>query len=408
MSYPNLTEAGHGVAASLFFSLLIFLFIPDGGRLAHAGAYVPDDDSIVLERLRPARDPVARELEAMAEAVRSDPGSFPLAAKLVRRYVELARAEGDPRFAGYAEAALEPWVDMGRRFPDALFLRATLRQYRHDFDGALGDLDRVIEKRPENAEALLARATIHQVRADYDNARRDCAALAGLTAILIERTCSAVVNSLTGNAETAYETLRRIIDVSRDATPPHLASWSLQTLGEIAARLGDVTRAEEHYRAAADLGGSNLHLTCALFDLLLDDGRAAEARAALGEDRRPDILLLRHAQAAKILDHPDFEDLTETLERRFAEYALRGDERHLREEARFRLLLDSQADRALDLALRNWRSQRETSDARLVLEAALAAGQAEAAMPIVDWVRRTGLKDAALSPLVVNVEEASP
>jgi tetratricopeptide (TPR) repeat protein len=394
----SLKEVGHGVAASLFFFM--------AAMSAHAEAYIPDDDAVVLERLRPPGDPATRELGALAEAVRARPDSFEPAAKLIRRHVELAREDGDPRHAGYAEAVLRPWVGRERPSTEALYLSATLKQYRHDFDGALDDLNQVLDQRPDAAEALLSRATLFQVRADFERAGRDCAGLRGLTADLIAEVCSAIVSSLTGNAEAAYGTLLREVETDDGSLPPHLISWAQQALGEIAARRGDAARAEAHYRLAKEIGGGDLFLTSALFDLLFDAGRIEEARALLGTDLRPDLLLLRHAQAAKALDEPGFDNLAGTLETRFAESALRGDQRHLREEARFRLLLEGQAGRALDLALRNWQHQREVADARLVLEAALAAGQAEAARPVLEWARMVRLEDATLAPLLTDIEEA--
>ena len=54
-------------------------------------------------------------------------------------------------------------------------------------------------------------------------------------------------------------------------------------------------------------------------------------------------------------------------------------------------LLDRPA-RALQLARENWATQREPADARILLEAALAAGDPAAARPVLDWLERTGLR----------------
>src|SRR5881392_3562796 len=73
---------------------------------ACAAPYVPKDDTTVLERLpvRPG-DPVAREL-------RPNPRKRETAVRLAERYFALATSEGDPRYVGYAQAALKPWWDL--------------------------------------------------------------------------------------------------------------------------------------------------------------------------------------------------------------------------------------------------------------------------------------------------------
>src|SRR5258706_15806769 len=75
-----------------------------------AAPYTPASDAQVLERLpmRPA-DPVARRLRTLRADLAARPNDESLAADLARAYFDLAMAEGDPRYIGYAEAALRPW-----------------------------------------------------------------------------------------------------------------------------------------------------------------------------------------------------------------------------------------------------------------------------------------------------------
>jgi Tfp pilus assembly protein PilF len=396
----SLFSAARAVAAALLLALAATLS-------AEAEPFRPSDDATVLERLRPANDPLARELKALAAEVRARPDDLAAALHLARRSIEAARTEGDPRYAGHAEAALQPWLAQDPP-PAVLLMRATLRQYGHDFAGALADLDRVLAQRPDDAQARLTRATLHQVQADYAAARADCAALDGRTLALVQSICEASLRSLTGAAAAAYDDLAAALEAGRALAPDGLQAWALQTLAEIAARRGDAGAAEAHLRAALELAGDDLGLTCALADLLLEQGRAAEARALLGEDLRPDLLLLRRVLVAQALGDPDFARLARELEARFAASALRGDQRHLREEVRFRLALGGQAGQALDLAARNWASQREPVDAELYLAAALAAGRPEAAAPVVGWARATGLEGSALAGLITRIEAALP
>ena len=62
---------------------------------------------------------------------------------------------------------------------------------------------------------------------------------------------------------------------------------------------------------------------------------------------------------------------------------------------------------ALEVARRNWATQREPADARILLEAALAAGESAAAQPVLDWLDRTGLEHVRIEAAVDRLAGAS-
>jgi len=53
----------------------------------------------------------------------------------------------------------------------------------------------------------------------------------------------------------------------------------------------------------------------------------------------------------------------------------------------------------LRLATENWNVHREPWDARVYLEAALAAGDAGGARPVLDWLRDNRVQDVKLAAL---------
>jgi hypothetical protein len=87
------------------------------------------------------------------------------------------------------------------------------------------------------------------------------------------------------------------------------------------------------------------------------------------------------------------------LEDRFAASRLRGDQVHLREEARFTLHLLDAPQEALKLARENWQVQKEPADLRILLEAALAAHDTAAVDLVRDWLRNSRLEDVQLQSL---------
>ncbi|MET0230113.1 MAG: hypothetical protein ABW186_04185, partial [Rhodanobacteraceae bacterium] len=100
---------------------------------------------------------------------------------------------------------------------------------------------------------------------------------------------------------------------------------------------------------------------------------------------------------------PDARVEADELAQRFDALRARGDRVHLREEARFTLEVLGRRDDALALALENWRVQKEPLDARIALEAALAAEKPEAAREIVRSIERTHLEGERIAALVVAV-----
>src|SRR5262249_28550584 len=160
-------------------------------------------------------------------------------------------------------------------------------------------------------------------------------------------------------------------------------------LAELAARQGHALAAEARYRQALALGRPDGYLLGSYADFLLDAGRRDEVVALLQGETAADNLLLRLAEASG--EH------VEELAARYAASRARGDRIHLREEARFTLRLRHDARAALALALENWAIQREPADARVLLEAARAAGDRDAARPALAWLRESGLEDPQLA-----------
>jgi len=351
----------------------------------------------VLERLPGRLDPTRRELERLRTGLAADPGNLARAGALARRYIEQARRDGDPRYLGYAEAALKPWWGQARAQAPAevLVLRATLAQSTHSFADALADLDEVVRREPDNAQAWLTRATILQVTGDHAGAQASCARLFGRAPDLVLQTCLAAVGSLNGRARASYEGLARTFAARADAPAP-LRAWSATLLGEMAERLGEYKQAEQHFRAALAIDPHDSYLLAAYADFLLERGRPREVVALLAERTQADALLLRHALALSALGAPEAGRQAAALGARFEAARRRGDTVHRREEARYALSLAGDPREAVRLAKLNWAVQKEPADLRILARAAAASGDAEAARMVRDWLRRSRLEDRTL------------
>ncbi len=434
------------------WTLLTFAGVLLAPLATSAAPRLPASDAEVVERLPTrAADPRARELRALRAEVQRAPQDADAAVRLARRYFELAAAEGDPRYVGQAQAALRPWWGTGVAKPavaagtspatgkvaepaspaidpppQVRVLRAMLLQYEHQFDAAVLDLEAALRAQPDNAEAWSWLAAIHMVRADYAAARRACERLVPLVTPLIGVACTAYVDSLTGRAAAAAQALRAALAADRGAAPEQ-SLWALTRLAEIEALQGAVGPAEAAFREALALGLADTYLLAAYADFLLDRGRPAEVLSLLKDRARADVLLLRLGVAAQASGDVAEAGWRRELGARFDAARARGDTSHQKEESRFVLAFqgrlpaanvaaaakaadrpeaDAAAKRALDLAAKNWAEQREPADARILLEAAVAARAPAAAAPVLKWMADSGVESVVLKKLAAQLGSA--
>ena len=371
---------------------------------AAAQPRTPASDSEVLERV-PARasDAQARALALLREAWRRNPADASAAAALARHCLDIFSIDGDPRHLGCAQAALGPWWAQRDPPPEMRTLRAVVLQYSHRFDEALADLDAVRAADPRSHEAWLWRAAILMVQARYAEVREACARLTSLTTPLSALGCRAQVDAVTGSAAAAAAALRQGL-ASETAASPVERLWVLTRLAETEERRGEAAAAEAAYRQALAIDARDFYLQAAYADFLLDQDRPAEVKTLLAGRERVDVLLLRLALAAERLRDPVLAQYKRELAARFDAARRLGDALHEKEEARFALALQGEAKRALALARNNFAVQREPADARILLEAALAARDKAAAQPALRWLAESRIEAPRLQALATQLE----
>lgn len=384
---------------SVYAMVLGFLTI---GAL-HAAPYVPGSDDEVLEHLpfRPD-DPAAREISELRRQLAADPNNVRIALQLARSYFAQAGGQSDPRFAGYAQAALRPWWDLPQPPQAVLVMRATLRQYSHDFAGGLADIDRALQANPSDIDALSLRADINLVQGNLAASREDCARMAPYVTELTNAGCVLFIDGMSGRARASHDALQKELARAKDVSPDQQL-WILTRLAEMAWRLNEPRVAEAHFRRALAMNIADGFLLAAYADFLIDYGRHPDVVKLLGDWTRADPLLLRLTLAEQALGAKSFAGHKAALEARYAAARLRGDTTHEQEESRFALAILNRPEEALKLALNNWRLQREPRDARAVLEAALALRRTDAAQPVLAWMAQTGIEDWYLKQLAAKL-----
>ena len=375
----------------------------------HAAPFLPASDQTILERLSTTPGESARVNQStrdMRATLARDPKNVDLAVRMAQLYVSRSRSESDPRLLGQAQAALGVWWSQTEPPIPVLLLRATIRQSVHDFNSALRDLDQAVRREPGNAQAWLTLTTVQQVTGNLAGAADSCRKVAPLAPPLIGITCLASIDGSQGRAAQAYDTLNNAMVASGAAGRDSIGvrGWALTLQAELAERLARPADAERLYLASLAIDPTDAYTVAAYADFLIDAGRAADVLKLIPADTRGDVLLLRRAIAAKLAGASDATQLAQELGQRFNASRARGDRVHLREEARFALAVKSDPSNALALARDNWAVQKEPLDARIALEAAIAARQPKAVADVLAWIESTQLQGEKLAQLAAQVK----
>lgn len=368
-----------------------------------AAPVVPASDSDVVEHL-PARligmPRLLRDVIGSANGrpavSRTDPVA---AAARSLALLDEARDRGDPRYAGYALAAIAPWRNDPAAPSAIAILFATLAQYQHDFDGSRRMLEAVLAREPGNPQATLTLATIARVQGRYADSDQRCREV---TVRIYQAACLAENMALRGEVDQGRKVVAGLLALP-EVRAPSLRQWLTTTLAELEERAGNDDAADSAYRAALALGRDS-YLSLDYVDFLIAHRRYGEAEALLVKEPQPygDGVLLRLAIVQKDAKEATAAKLAAELRERFDAAKERGDaiSIHGRELARSMAEVNGDAKGAVVAARDNLRIQKEPADFLVMALAARAAGDRDALREVDAQARAIGLVDRRLRDIV--------
>ena len=350
-------------------------------------------------RYRPADgDAIVLTLPAgvsAAQAMPADAGDPERAAIAAEAFLRLARTTRDARYFGRAEALVEPWIARQDATLRLLVAAADLAQQRHEFTSARQLLDRAIDTDPANGGALIQRANVALLLGDFAAARRDCLAVLQGGATFPGTVCLATTITGPGSLQRA----RRLLAPFDDAGPaaPDVARWLLLTESDLALRDGDAHAALKYLARAHALDPDHEETRARLAELLIEQGDAADALTLARGSTVSAALLVRRIRAASGIDAVEAAAARRELDTLLAIGRRRGTTPHLREEGELALFVDRDPARALALARQNFALQKDTPDVRLLLGAAVAAGDKPTLLELRRWLESTGFEDRVVA-----------
>ena len=340
----------------------------------------PARDSIVLERLPHGY----AALEPAVGTPRAPTDRVGEAAALL----STAARSGDARLAARAEALL---ADLPADSGDAgvLGVRAFAAQHRHDFHASLRFLQALLAQQPDAAAARMAHAQVNLVLGRARQAGHDCMQLDRNRLESARLLCDAAVALRRGDAQSVMDKTQRWMALRPDVG--ETLRYVLVMRGEAASLRGDAD-ASRWFLGALALSPADVRSLAAYARHLRARGRNREAAALLADAPRSDGLLLQHALAAHAARLPDAGALAAEVGRRYALAHAVGTQPEMRDEAEYLLTLRQQPARALVLARRNFRQQRDREDVDILLRSAVAARRPEAIAQVRAWARTEGLE----------------
>ena len=313
----------------------------------------------------------------------------------VRQLIALARQTADPRYLGQAQAMIGVLWSSSSASYEVATLQATIEQSRHEFSQAKLSLQSALAKpTASHAQAWLTLATIERVQGNYAAAAQACKSITDPQAQAYAQACQLETQSLLGQWAAAREGFTALLRTQR---LPGQQAWLLSLLAENEERAGHAEVALKHYALSLSLDNDG-YTALAYADALLRQNQTLRALKALQNQPSSDAVLLRRAQAYKMLGDAKFAGNANELNARFAAAVQRENNSlgHAREQALHALYVQGDAKAALAFAQKNLTLQKEPMDWLIAVQSAMQSGQAGEKAKLLAAASQTGLKDARL------------
>ncbi len=368
-----------------------------------AEPFTPELDNQVLEQLprQLFQTTASKKVKSLRVQLKNNPNDWSSVNQLAHHYIELSKTLADPRYMGYAQAIIDPWLETAPYSIQPLVLRAIIRQNAHDFTGAMEDLDQVLSIQPGHFQANLIKATVATVQGEYSLAIEHCRRLMRRSSLFMALICQSTPASLSGNAKRSYQLLHQILSSGRMmATKESIWAWT--SLAEIAWRLGYFKEADQHFQRARQVGVRDYYWLKTYADFLLQQKRPLDVIQLIAVETKNDSLLLRLAIAEKLTSSRQLPDHVTWLNDRFQLNRKRGSSIHQGDEARFILYFGNQPEMALQLAWQNWLIQREPTDIYILLKAAIAAHDDETIKEVKQWMAINKTEDVVIQGILAT------
>ena len=334
----------------------------------YATPYTPTKDSEVVASL--PLNTSAKAMKNLNLKLAKNPHDEKTLNTLVSLYLKEGRTMSDPRYFGYAQAILKPYLSSNPSFITTMH-HIDILQHQHHFDQAKVLLDEVIETKPTSTQPYIMKAIINASLGEYNEGLKSCKKLVFRGSHLLSSTCILSMQSHLGKLSQSYDLLTSIYKKDQGSDKEE-QSWSLTVLTQMALSLGKKAEANAHIQKALALNPKDYYMLALYADTLLEAKNYEKIIHTLSGFEYVDALLLRLSIAQKALQMPEAIYNTRKLRAHFNTLELRQERAHLRDHAIFELYLDNNKKKAFTLAKENYAYQKEQGDYAIYVQSARA------------------------------------
>jgi tetratricopeptide (TPR) repeat protein len=209
-------------------------------------------------------------------------------------YSRKARESGDVTYFHLAEQALRQALQLRLQYSEALRHLAFVLYARHDFAGAAQEVTKAIELDPTDGHAYGVLGDAHLEVGQYDQSQEAFQRMLDLKRDLYAYSRLSGLKSLRGDTAGAIEALKQAIKLGQtEGRPQEHIAWAQWQLGNEYFALGNLSEAEEQYRAALATYPNYYRALAGL------------AQVQVAQQRYPEAIDL-YQQALAIVPMPDY------------------------------------------------------------------------------------------------------
>ncbi len=282
----------------LVCALVLLLYLSLVSFISMSAPYSPMEDEIVA----------SWKLTDIKQGNSENRGRIP-SLENVREHLSLAQFTGQADIhQSQARSMLGELAVTHQLNPEYWYLYARSLQHQHQFNAALGALDKATEMTPNFPSAWLLKANIHLAQSNTIAAKNACSQIIGKVSLAVFSTCVLEVTSYQGKLEESYEQLSKLASRGSNAFNETQESfWQTQILADMALRLGRVDEANTwlaQQLVSAKLADTHISFITLWADVQMELGEYSNVLGALGDivkqaRFKDDALLIRLAMAEK-------------------------------------------------------------------------------------------------------------
>jgi tetratricopeptide (TPR) repeat protein len=369
--------------------------------------FLPPTSEVVLPISVHSGGAKQNAIRALEKAWRGQPTDQNTALAYARAVFTLGLSEGDLRWFGSAKAALTPWWQSTSLPAEGFFLRGLVKQGFHDFNSGLSDINRAIELEPQRAEFWSWRFALHLLMADMVAVQHDVDQIERLIGHEEANIYRGIVLYRSGQASAAVKVLSRAKQ-SAAYQDGSSQDWLGFHLGEAYRVNGQSSQAMTLWAECLKLRPQSHLIRLSLAELYNHLGEYDKAKKVainqVASQNLTDALLMQALIASRGLREADESRLASQMDARLSAQTLRQESLIERPKLIYQITYGKDIKAGLALSIENWQLQKEPPDAILFLQAAIALGEANAALPVVKWVEQTGYGDPQLNALIKQLK----